>query len=96
MIYTIIIFTSLSPFLIVASDNEALLNFNQSVINYLEQYGYIDKNIAIKKKNNVESPNIKKGLNFQEFYDLLIDGTLNKETIHLINTPRCSVLDRSL
>lgn len=41
--------------------------------------------------------NIKEALiNFQEFYELPVDVTLNGETIKLINTAKYSISDRSL
>jgi hypothetical protein len=54
----------------------------------------LDQRIKAKGK---AVPNIKEALiNFQEFYELPVDVTLNEETIKLINTAKYSISDRSL
>jgi hypothetical protein len=54
----------------------------------------LDQRIKAKGK---AVDNIKEALiNFQEFYELPVDVTLNGETIKLINTAKYSISDRSL
>lgn len=56
----------------------------EEVIDYLQHFGYINesKNAITDFENDL--------VQFQEMYNLPVDGTLNKPTMLLINKPRCS------
>jgi hypothetical protein len=55
--------------------------------NYLEQFVYLKSNISSLTETSESL------IRFQEFYNLSTDGTLNKETLDLIDNTRCGVKD---
>lgn len=55
---------------------------------YLQKYGYLN-NSDQHSISHLEDALI----NFQDYYNLPVDGTLNNETINLMNSPRCGVTD---
>jgi hypothetical protein len=58
-----------------------------NINNYLEKFGYLESNGPLIAETSEVL------IKFQEFYNLPADGTLNQETLALINTPRCGVRD---
>lgn len=63
--------------IVVADDQVSMIS------EYLERFGYLNKtNESISKIDDSL-------INFQEYYNITVDGTLNDETMSLINTPRC-------
>lgn len=61
------------------------------VFDYLSQYGYVNNSNGNQELNELNiAPYLKL---FQNYYNLPNDGTLNNETLNLIQTPRCGVAD---
>jgi uncharacterized protein (DUF427 family) len=69
-----------------------------NINNYLEKFGYLasagaDSGLRLESNGPLIAETSVALIKFQEFYDLPADGTLNQETLALINTPRCGVRD---
>lgn len=69
------------------------INQNQSTFNYLTKFGYVNSIMRRGPSNNHRrlSRAIKE---FQRFTGLEITGNLDKETEHMMDTPRCGLDDR--
>ncbi|XP_056645124.1 matrix metalloproteinase-18-like [Diorhabda sublineata] len=76
MLLLLLLFLSL-----VASEK---IDINYAV-KYMERFGYFNKS----KHDVTDMISILR--DFQEKFNLLVDGTLNPETIQLLERPRCSV-----
>ncbi|XP_071581758.1 collagenase 3-like [Temnothorax nylanderi] len=74
-------------------------NQNESVISYLQKYGYLDNNNngaqRFLSSYNTTQELHRAILLFQEFYRLPGDGELNEETLNRMRKPRCGVEDIS-
>jgi uncharacterized protein (DUF427 family) len=69
-----------------------------NINNYLEKFGYLasagaDSGLRLDTNGPLIAETSEALIKFQEFYNLPADGTLNQETLALINTPRCGVRD---
>ncbi|XP_046677576.1 matrilysin-like [Homalodisca vitripennis] len=63
---------------------------NKTLI-YLEKYGYLNSN-GTSLTNNIKDAVTR----FQEVFELQVTGYENKETLKLMDTPRCSNLDEGI
>lgn len=87
------IFQKIKPVIIMTSNRAVLIFLFVALINaadeqfqakqYLLHYGYIEENSQADFETVL--------ISFQERYNLPVDGTLNTETLKLINRHRCSV-----
>lgn len=83
-----IIMYKCSILLLYSTTINIALAFNVS--EYLFRYGYLDK------PNESAITDLEHGIaHFQDFYGLEVDGTLNNETLDLMQRPRCGMADPS-
>ncbi|XP_071579292.1 stromelysin-1-like [Temnothorax nylanderi] len=62
-------------------------------INYLQKYGYLTKGVdafPAQRRNDVLCNAIKE---FQKYYGLPVNGTLDNETLQLMRKPQCGFRD---
>ncbi|XP_071650773.1 collagenase 3-like [Temnothorax longispinosus] len=86
---------SFAIIIVVAVNCES--NQNETVISYLQKYGYLDNNNAAQRFSSYNTTQeLHQAISlFQEFYRLPGDGELNEETLNRMRKPRCGVEDIS-
>lgn len=73
-----------------AINNEIEGADNNSLVNYLNEFGYLEDNYdSITSRENIKNALML----FQEYFNLHVDGEMNNETEQLIKSSRCGVRD---